>query len=187
MLVEKSGRLHQRAVRGLLESADGSDDVPRRQLTEFSANLETIATSQGKQPPVSAPAFCWGMLAALSERTLVGISTKSHDALVSAALEVLFARHEPRVHEQIHQGWLVRLVGNHADVRQWAAQTLIDGLPASHRDPQTPQQRWADTVRRVLERIDADRDALIAVVTPGSRRSAGAGEPRRSPPRSTHQ
>jgi hypothetical protein len=52
MLVEKSGRLHQRAVPGLLETADGSDDVPRRLLAEFSANLETIATSQGKQPPV---------------------------------------------------------------------------------------------------------------------------------------
>jgi hypothetical protein len=163
VMLARLAALHRRAIHAILENA--VEDDSRRLLMTFSEQLQTIAESRGGHPPTASVGFCWGFVEAVSS-----LSTARADSpdggLVVLALEMLARRHEPRVHEQIHHGWLVGLLKSSSWCRGWAVDRLTEGLPAAHRSPATAAQRWADTVRRTLERDDVERAALVAVVTP---------------------
>jgi hypothetical protein len=68
---------------------------------------------------------------------------------------LLHACAEPHVHAEIHRGWLVGYARRapNAMIDLWVDR-LVDGLPASHYQPGGAPQRWADTIRRTLERQD---------------------------------
>ncbi|SUA46442.1 TIR domain-containing protein [Nocardia africana] len=158
VLVGTAARLYRRAALAVLDipsDAGGADNL----LERFEADLDVIEDCEG-HPPIHAAAACWGLLSALGNAS----ATKDRAALVDRVLETLLRYESPRVHEQIHHGWLVDLVNTSAATRRWAADRLVAGLPANHSDPAGGAQRWADSVRRTLERPDIERAALAVIV-----------------------
>lgn len=158
VLVGKAARLYRRAVLAVLDTSPGAD-VADDLLERFEADLDIIEASQG-HPPVHAAAACWGLVSALGSASVAD----DYAALTDRALETLLRYESPRVHEQIHHGWLVDLVNTSAATRRWVADRLIAGLPASHSIPTGGTRRWADSMRRTLERADIERAALAVIV-----------------------
>lgn len=169
-------RLHRRSLGAALAHATAQDGD--RLLRSFAEKLLVIAEAVGRHPPTAAIGFCGGFLGALADRLAGEPISPVLDAATGAALAALLARGEPRVHEQIHHGWLVAPMNSSTRFRDWAADRLIAGLPASHRHPDTAEQRWADTVRRTLERDDIDRGALVEITGSAAGSAAHRDDPR---------
>jgi hypothetical protein len=160
--LQKTANVHCRAIEGTL-SGPIERELANQLLSNFSTDLETIQTFTG-HPAVNPTAACWGLLLALGRRDDPNLSTPESAALVSDALDLLSRFGSPRIHEQVHHGWLTSLVNHSATARHWAHHLLVTGLPAAHQNPTGADQRWADTVRRTLERADIRREALAVIV-----------------------
>jgi hypothetical protein len=87
---------------------------------------------------------------------------------------LLGARDEPHVHAEIHRGWLVGYTCRAPNLMMdlWVDR-LVEGLPASHRQPNGAPQRWADTIRRTLERPDVDPAVAAGVAERVAKRLGG--------------
>ena len=71
----------------------------------------------------------------------------------------------PVLHALFSRGCLTALlVGEGCSLLEAAVGWLVAGLPVSHRSPEGPAQRWADTIRRALDRpeVSAERVAVMA-------------------------
>lgn len=162
--VRKLANLHRRAAEADLADPIAGDRSERL-LASFSRDLESIAAAT-TYPTSNPAAACWGFLQALGARSRSPSAQLA--ALVADALSVLSGFESPRVHEQIHHGWLTELINHAPAAKTWARYQLFNGLPAAHSGPVSPAQRWADSVRRTLERYDTSRAALIEIVSSGS-------------------
>jgi hypothetical protein len=161
--VRKAANLHRRAIEDTLAGPIDGERAGQL-LSHFSTDLETIQTSTG-HAAINPTAACWGLLLALGRRDDPNSSTPESGGLVSDALNVLSCFDGPRVHEQIHHGWLTDLVNHSPTARHWARKRLAAGLPAAHGKPADIAERWADSVRRTLGRVDIARGALVDVVS----------------------
>lgn len=124
-------------------------------LDDFINALHTIEGGHGAG--TSAAAWAWAYLDVYS-------AEEFSSEMLTALLVELFARDSPRLHEQIHHGWLCIPVNRSLEARRLCAQRLSRGLPANRRSPDGALQRWADTIRRTLIREDVEREALLEVL-----------------------
>ncbi|HWO58934.1 MAG TPA: hypothetical protein VNO31_02670, partial [Umezawaea sp.] len=157
----------------------GATTERRQAVTEAHAEAHRIAATR------LAERHGWGLLLAELKTALATVAASDKVVSLDGALlggvlaalavdgplstvdvvEFLLRRHdEPQVHAEIHRGWLVgytrrapnRMLDHWAD---W----LAEGLPAAHKKPAGPRQRWADTVRRTLERHDVEPAVAVGV------------------------
>ncbi|MER6666016.1 toll/interleukin-1 receptor domain-containing protein [Amycolatopsis japonica] len=135
--------------------------------------LEEVLAKIAENPPVTPRdgARLGGLLTALADHG----PTETFEPVADA----LGKRSEPHVLAELHRGWLVGYARRSPNVMldRWVA-WLAQGLPASHHSPETPAQRWADTIRRNLERPDVPaRVAAQIAVNVTSTRAAPDSNP----------
>lgn len=114
--------------------------------TEYLAEISADSPGRANQA-----AFVWGLCLALDDW-----SDPRWDA---AVLDLLLQQSSPRVHEHVHDGWLVPLANRSEQVRERLAQ-LLTALPVSKNRVSEPASRWTDTARRLLNHRLLDRTAL---------------------------
>ncbi|MCS7481835.1 TIR domain-containing protein [Umezawaea endophytica] len=130
-------------------------------LVELKTALATVAAAD--KVASRDGALLGGVLAALA--------TDGPLETVDVVALLLRGHDEPQVHAEINRGWLVgytRRAPNRM-LDRWA-DWLAEGLPASHKKPVGARQRWADTVRRTLERQDVEPVVAVGVAEAASRR-----------------
>ncbi|MFB9905637.1 TIR domain-containing protein [Allokutzneria oryzae] len=105
---------------------------------------------------------------------LVALATEGPLWTADVVGMLLRERDEPQLHAELHRGWLVgytrRAPNKMIDI--WA-DWLAEGLPASHHRPDGVRQRWADTIRRILEREDVDAEVATGTAQDVARRMGG--------------
>ncbi|WP_460624455.1 TIR domain-containing protein [Kineosporia babensis] len=174
-LVLAHAALHNRRVECRL--ADGSD--PQQLINEMSGSVHLISHAlhnprethlDGRK--TTERAAPWNQ--AVFGGTLLALGSSKHPSAIKALVRFLADQHTASLLSELNRGWLVpALTSERNDMRQLAVQLLTEGLPASHRSPETLQQRWADTIRRTLERPELPSwvvAEIVAAVAPAVQR-----------------
>lgn len=133
----------------------GSVDADRRDaLVERAKQCLDVISAGGAAEARVAAAYVRGLCLALDEWD---DSDRDFELL-----ELLLQQTSPRIHEQVHDGWLAPMANRSDTVRERLAQVL-SGLPASKASPENDGARWADTVRRLLSHrlLRAEARAVI--------------------------
>lgn len=160
MLIESAARLHRRTV------AARPPEVRWSGLRgEIATATDAIAVG-GKRIPIPESAFVWGALMALAEAEALVTEASETGWCVAALFDLFEGIGSPVVHAEAHHGWFVGLLRRSAVARACAVGLLVRGLPSNHNHPGADDKRWADTIRRTLERQDVDSATLAAIASP---------------------
>ncbi len=147
--VWEHARLHSRVLESSTEPIQW-DKILQRCRDE----LGKIADS--KKVNSTPPAFVWGILEALDV-----INSAERDTEI---LDIIFDCSSPRVHEQIHHGWLVSIANRSNSARDRMARILVDGFPALHGAPRDDKARWSDTIRRTIAHDSISTEARVDIL-----------------------
>lgn len=123
-----------------------------------------------------------GELSLSDSRVIAGTLLAAHELVElgcgSRLVGILLARTNPALHGLLHGGYLVPILNTgDIEVLQNIAQALADGLPAPREHHQTKEARWADTIRRAIERPDTTLEAAERVASMAVSLLAAAASP----------
>lgn len=113
-------------------------------LTRFAVSLSRIENGDYRQGERNVLAG-----------TLLAAGHEKASYIVDTIWTLLISCSNPQLHAWLHQGLLVELINTSPSTRLvWLAQAMASGLPAPSSHAPTRSARWADTLRRTVERTD---------------------------------
>ncbi|MBP2266395.1 hypothetical protein J3A64_001859 [Pseudarthrobacter sp. PvP004] len=118
--------------------------------------MQPLVQARGSDVPTRDLDLTVGVLLAIDETT--------PESVVEQILQLLLQVESPEVHAEFHHGVLVPLLQvARGDNRNAIVSALAEGLPVPKRDVSGLPGRWADTLRRTLERSECPSSTAAAI------------------------